>query len=588
MKTSRGFALTVFLSGLLALGPLPAQAEYPLPSGFDALNVRLTAHEPVYDPGVANPLNFPNIFGKKVGATQNSACGFTIDENCQDPNGSLQLPVCTSSTETWCIEDVRLGEVGTAPAPLTFERETAGLKILNLGPRSLPRSGTASVWKASNGSLYLASAGARFQTQGSEYLVNELVVSLVEVTQVTCAECRIPRLDSNGFISPDLPSTFRGEGWINVPGFLLSENGSYLAEKSAALPYEAKISLRLPSTFRGGFFFGRIQSPEIDVTSSRDTGGDIWQFSGTSVEVPVLDTFIVGRDMTPEFKALYQSRWDRLCARLNRCPIALTGIGWTGPMPSTWSTEILDAARSQLRDISPRSSTRWYLKQQVTTADSCYGKDKVSGILSTNALTFEGYAPQLRDGFLSYRVAGLHYLPDAKTEHLGSYDLVLTGEVARCLYGFSKIPTSATVQVIGDSGEQKVATTSLRDRNGFLSFSAKNFTFSGNEIRVKLEEPKIQSNVPFSTVIAKFQNKSSKLTASQKRQISSAIEASLGQTSVTCTGRYRGATNKALATSRAKAVCAHIASLNGELAAVIRTQLTTSKAADGSVSVISK
>jgi hypothetical protein len=125
----------------------------------------------------------------------------------------------------------------------------------------------------------------------------------------------------------------------------------------------------------------------------------------------------------------------------------------------------------------------------VTTGNRCLDNPKrLVGLVTTNALAYSGGAPQFRNGFLSYQVAGAHYLPDGVTKAEGTYDLALRSETARCLYGFSQAPISGTISVIGDRGEKKIATTVVREKAGWVTLAAYGFTFSSPTIKVKLTQ----------------------------------------------------------------------------------------------------
>jgi hypothetical protein len=88
---------------------------------------------------------------------------------------------------------------------------------------------------------------------------------------------------------------------------------------------------------------------------------------------------------------------------------------------------------------------------------------------------------------LDYKVAAPHYLADGSTFQ-GTYNLEINETLARCIYGFSDAPISATVSVIGVDGENKVATTLVSSSGGFLRLSASGFTFSNPIIKVKLTQ----------------------------------------------------------------------------------------------------
>jgi hypothetical protein len=62
----------------------------------------------------------------------------------------------------------------------------------------------------------------------------------------------------------------------------------------------------------------------------------------------------------------------------------------------------------------------------------------------------------------------------------------MRSDTARCLYGFSKAPLSATVSVTNDKGNKTMATTVVSEKNGWLKMAAYGFTFSKKTIKVKI------------------------------------------------------------------------------------------------------
>jgi hypothetical protein len=117
-------------------------------------------------------------------------------------------------------------------------------------------------------------------------------------------------------------------------------------------------------------------------------------------------------------------------------------------------------------------------------------KTRVVGVVTTNATAFSEGVPVFSKGMLDYKVAGLHYQPDGKSLNEGSYDLVMRSDVARCLYGFTSAPVSAKISVIGDGGENRVATTLVSEKDGWLKLAAYGFNFSSPTISVKLSQAK--------------------------------------------------------------------------------------------------
>ncbi len=128
---------------------------------------------------------------------------------------------------------------------------------------------------------------------------------------------------------------------------------------------------------------------------------------------------------------------------------------------------------------------------QEDKSTACYLKNagQFSGLVSTNATQYISGAPTFDavNGTLDYKVAAPHLLSDGTTFQ-GSYNLQISDTLARCIYGFSNAPISATISVIGLDGENKVATTIVSDSGGFLRLSANGFTFSSPNIKVKLTQ----------------------------------------------------------------------------------------------------
>jgi hypothetical protein len=161
----------------------------------------------------------------------------------------------------------------------------------------------------------------------------------------------------------------------------------------------------------------------------------------------------------------------------------------------------LEMFRGLANDTAAGISTSWSFSTiEAPNNNRCMADStRVLGVVSTNATLYNGETPTFENGMLTYKVAGLHYMPDGKTLSEGTYDLVMRSDVARCLYGFSKAPISATVSVIGSNGETKTAVTTVNETgDGWLKLTAYGFTFSSPTIQVKLT----QASTPTSSIPA--------------------------------------------------------------------------------------
>jgi hypothetical protein len=159
-------------------------------------------------------------------------------------------------------------------------------------------------------------------------------------------------------------------------------------------------------------------------------------------------------------------------------------------------------------DKATYAPTAWAFRSiEGQEYESCMrGSSSLSGLVSTNSTMYVGNPPTFDKSSqsLDYKVMSPHYLPNGE-EFKGSYDLIIRSDVARCIYGFSKAPVSATISIVSSEGTSQVATTTFIERDGWMYLVARGFTFSSPTIRVKLAQevaappavvkPKAPSNI---------------------------------------------------------------------------------------------
>jgi hypothetical protein len=88
---------------------------------------------------------------------------------------------------------------------------------------------------------------------------------------------------------------------------------------------------------------------------------------------------------------------------------------------------------------------------------------------------------------LNYKVLSTHYAADGSVAK-GTYDLILSSTVARCIYGFTKAPIQASLSILSEDGSPQVATQTINEKNGWLTLSANGFSYSSPTIAVKLSQ----------------------------------------------------------------------------------------------------
>jgi hypothetical protein len=256
-----------------------------------------------------------------------------------------------------------------------------------------------------------------------------------------------------------------------------------------------KVDLRLTNEI-GGWFHGRIKDPLITIQQSTPTS-NLVSVDAEAIIIPRLAHVVEHNSLDAVEERLFnQTFWGGAVPReLYAGPLADTGDK---------GFEFVNALREKVGDSAAGSTSTWNFTSISGGSGSACLSDtsKVLGIVSTNATVFESTAPQFTDGQLAYKVSGLHYQKDKKTENLGTYDLVINSEVARCLYGFTRAPISASVSITGGS-DQKIATTVVNEKNGWLKLAAYGFTYSEKVLQVKLTQEVEAKPTPAATPTAK-------------------------------------------------------------------------------------
>ncbi len=130
----------------------------------------------------------------------------------------------------------------------------------------------------------------------------------------------------------------------------------------------------------------------------------------------------------------------------------------------------------------------------------------LAGLVTTNATMYLDGPPTYdpSQGSLDYKVASTHYEADGKTEFKGSYELLMSSSVARCIYKFTSAPVKASVTVTSENGEPNVATVVVNEKNNWLTLGAYNFTFSSPTVSVKLTQDAPAVVTPPKPVIKKI------------------------------------------------------------------------------------
>lgn len=438
-------------------------------------------------------------------------CRFIGDKHCENSGENRYsafslMPKCEGLNSENCLESLSITDENDKFVEATFVREVGGYtipadeKIKYVGGRR------ASIWNAQtavhsgNQSSYLVipQLDSYYQPESGKFIQTSLSVAVVPFIQ------KYGAFESDRFVTDSELIQRENEAGISNSKYVqrVMQRGTrekqclFYDDGTCGIQYDFKKSARIKVSLRiskelGGWFKGRIQDPKIQIDSI-STEMNRLTIEGINSEIPRMVHLVPWGSSSEEDKNNFVKYFwgGGIPEDLLAGPIADEGQR---------VFEFINSFRAKVKDTSSGFTTAWNFSTVAAGQGSRCLSDtsKVLGVVTTNSMGYEGSAPGFANGTLDYRVGGLHFAPDGKTEIKGTYDLIMRSEVARCLYGFTNAPISATISITSDGGEAAVATTKISEEDGWLKLGAYNFTFSNPTLRVKLsqvqpEQPKIE------------------------------------------------------------------------------------------------
>ena len=523
--------LPIFLFAVAMLGTGFAQAADTPDEQFSMANLDLNTNHSseygVYFQDSIKALQTPTVlvaFDPGGSIPKNGAICSSLDEracaNQTQMNFKTFLGRCESAGDVNCIESVY------ALDPKSGMRIDGKLKFLMpstlLNPfkgdmsRGIPDSGNPSIWTL---------PGAPNGTGSEDYAV------LVEVSgDVIKGQVEPVRSAFTASIFPvTLKSDVRYKRWFSeitdkdFPGnahpissnlsqldpsiCVIVDDGLCAIRQSFPDGFEYGLSIRFSRTVNG-WLHGRLSNPKIDY-ELKPYGTRI-ALQGKSLKVPIVAGYVPAGKITNEVKSKIGGL-PRLGDTIN---------------PSSYYSENFAVWNELLGDKAVASPGQWIFynlpEDQLRGADQCITNSKtLAGFVTTNSTTYYAGPPVFNKETqsLDYKVASAHYLKDGSVFQ-GEYNLYIDSKVARCIYQFSSAPISATISIVDENGEAKVATTTVQESNGWIHLSAAGFTFSSPTLKVKMIQQ--GSPIPSATAPTKYtaiicvKGKSSKRIAAVK------------------------------------------------------------------------
>jgi hypothetical protein len=465
-------SLAIVIAAVLAIGTPATAAPAHYTDGITASDGQLLIMVSEGGrPGETNSMLAIQPPGVGEGETRDDwiQCKDTNDPVCatNDPKKDLLgwsvLPHCSIATSSFCLESVQFGTLELPMAPATY----LGAAKTGMYATTIPRDERRNYIEGGTISLFEAPginhAGGTANYGVAVRLSQHYDYNLRKYVTFDMTASVIPYLSSN----LDTTCAFR-------------DGDACAAAVDFAEGTRVALKFRVPTTI-GGWFSGRMKAPDLAVTSFAP-GINTISISAQPVAVSAMALVRDRKSFTSK-----ETMWLN-----NNGRWGFKGGTATGANPSQGDIfEFVDFYRPLVGDTAAGTDTVWNMSTRGSGGGSYCLEDtsKVLGIVTTNALGYSGESPEFRGGFLNYKVAGLHYQSDRETLVQGSYDLVMRSETARCLYGFSNAPLSATISVTGGA-DKTIATTVVSEKNGWLKMAAYGFTFSNKTIKVKVTKAK--------------------------------------------------------------------------------------------------
>ena len=461
------------------------------------------------DPGKQELRSGNQIKGQFI----NPLCASASDPHCANSiltNADLVIPPCYTAADRVCIEGLEIGAEGKPLESAALDHELATNKTPADAKLGLPAGGSASIWNApslahqGNALSYAVIVTQTYQLDkriaGSSQKFGpwSFDAKVIPVNMEKGRYCGFEYIEvKNLLFEGDVTYTWRRAGDDCDPNLpyiecILTEQG-FCAAPAQFLPNtRVALTLRMDSRVTG-WLFGRMKDVDVAITSL-DAKNNKLRVEATSVNLLSGTASVAKKDLIkyPDLYAYLKSYISTHHGDTLKFDdfLAAPRFDWFGDIPVSDFDKF--KAWEQLIKPDPEDNWRWNFGSNSDTYKCAekIGTDKLIGLVTTNAPIYASGAPAFADGSLSYKVAGLHFKADG-TLFKGSYDLAIRSDFARCLYGFSNAPIRASVSVLSSDGStQNVATELVTEKNGWMTLSAKNFTFSAPTIKVKLMQDK--------------------------------------------------------------------------------------------------
>jgi hypothetical protein len=422
------------------------------------------------------------------------------------------LEPCSAAVPIDCIDSVVAKNAAGTAINATFDRffPARGMnEYTGAASQGIPSGRAPGLWNVSglphsNGSQYLVSVqvtGGRIGGNSSQ-IPREVAATITPVSLFQTA-CNV---QSHGTCMDQYSErTTNGQTSVNFSGVAYDQDAGIRcagwAENSmCALKHgfpagmRAQITLKM-SAAPSGWLHGRMMDPTASITTA--SGVTTMVIDAAPTKVPAVGGAAQWASLPTSIQQWFATNCPGSCG--TRVPGSLSLSADQRNAVSTpeayretsfsqlelWSDFLQDKASA----LPSYWSVRTLSNDEMNRAPQCIKTGTgVTGIVSTNATLYSEGPPAFDAATktLNYKVAAPHFEKDGATKFLGRYDLLLRPDIASCLYGIDDLAVTSDVEVVGEDGQEKTATTSMTRSDSWFKFSAANYTHSAPTVKVNL------------------------------------------------------------------------------------------------------
>ena len=422
---------------------------------------------------------------------------------------NIQLEVCNPENQIFCIEEFFFDSPEKGRTAAQFDRYVSETYFYNhktpaIPELKIPRGGTTSLWRApgfkhqGGQETYLSDVSINIGWD----LSGDINYSQLRMSVVPYSLTPLSSLPTYKKIRTGQQSNLYSAQGKECAGPVFVEGGSQYFETNSCPQQEDLASdvrvgfvLRTPQGV-GGWFQGRVGEPDIQITS---------------LDQEVKRISISGKPVTFPKVAAITKKGQPGWVRGGTFPVAEDSAGTTA------TNKALVSLKNSTGDRASGQVTEWSINAVGATKWCSSDPSIISGIVTSNALVYQGAPITWNGKYLEFLLGGLHLNSDGSVMR-GNLDVAINSQIARCLYQISELPIEAQVQVSYPDGQAtNVATQTVKEdaANGFIYLNAKNFTFSNPAVRIYLNNVGASTPPKLQTIVCK-KGKAQKIVTSAK------------------------------------------------------------------------